>query len=117
MQTNSVLEQMAAQIHHVKPDHLVPGQTIGMRVKDERTLIVEVPCMRLQATVEYLPGPDLYSVERLLDDEVQSWSEVYCDQLGELIFGDAASEWTAPLVEVYVPDPNEPDTFVRVDAV
>jgi hypothetical protein len=44
----------------------------------------------------------LYSVERLLNDEIQSWSEVYCDQLGELIFGDAASEWTAPMVEVYV---------------
>jgi hypothetical protein len=116
MQTNSVLEQMAAQIDHVKPDHLVPGQTIGMRVKNETTLIIEVPCMRLQATVEYLPGPDLYSVERLLDDEVSSFERVYCDQLGELIFGDAASEWTAPLVEVYVPT-DEPGEWVRVEGI
>jgi hypothetical protein len=105
MQTNSVLEQMAAQIDHVKPDHLVPGQTIGMRVKNETTLIIEVPCMRLQATVE-----------RLLDDEVSSFERVYCDQLGELIFGDAASEWTAPLVEVYVPT-DEPGEWVRVEGI
>jgi hypothetical protein len=112
---NQILEQMAAQIHHVKPDHLVPGQTIGMRIKDENTLIVEVPSMRLQATIEYLPGPDLYSVERLLDDDMQSWSEVYCDQLGELIFGDAANEWTMPMVEIYVPNPDNPDELIRLE--
>lgn len=113
--SNQILEQMAAQIDHVKPDHLVPGQTIGMRVKNDTTLIVEVPCMRLQATVEYLPGPDLYSVEVLRDDEVSSFERVYCDQLGELIFGEAASEWTMPFVEIYVPNPEQPDEWVRME--
>jgi hypothetical protein len=97
LQPTEIHETMAAQIDHQKPGRLMPGRDIGIEVRDANSIKVVVPSENMQATVEYLPGPDLYAVEVLRDDEVTSFDRVYCDQLGEILFGAEASEWTAPM--------------------
>lgn len=96
----AIHQTMAQQIDHMKPDHLVPGKDIGIEVRDANSITVVIPSWDLTATVEYLPGPDLYAVEVLRDGSVSAHSEVYCDQLGELIFGDEAKPWTQPVVAI-----------------
>lgn len=89
-------ETMAAQIDNQKPERLTPGRDIGIEVTGENSISVIVPSMNMQATIEYLSGPDLYAVEILRDDEVSSFDRVFCDQLGELLFGEEAQPWTLP---------------------
>lgn len=96
----AIHQTMAGQIDHMKPDHLVPGKDIGIEVRDANSITVSIPAQDLRATVEYRPGPDTYAVEILRDGDVSSFDDVYCDQLGELIFGNEAKPWSAPLVQI-----------------
>lgn len=106
LQPSEIHETMAAQIHHQKPAHLTPGKDIGIEVRDANSIRVVIPAENMQATVEYLPGPDLYAVEILRDDEVSSFDQVYCDQLGEILFGSDAKPWTAPMGGLIVENPD-----------
>jgi hypothetical protein len=104
LQPGPIHETMAGQIDHQKPERLKPGKDIGIEVKDANSITVVVPSMEMQATVEYLPGPDLYAVEILRGDEISSFDRVYCDQLGELLFGDEAQPWTQPFGGIQILD-------------
>jgi len=97
LQPSAIHETMAQQIDHQRPRHLTPGRDIGIEVKDANSIAITVPSMKMQATLEYLPGPDLYSLEILRDDEITEHDRVYCDQLGELLFGSDAEPWTQPI--------------------
>lgn len=97
LKPSAIHETMAQQIDHQRPPHLKPGEDIGIEVKDANTISITVPSMNMQATLEYLPGPDLYALEILRDDEVSEFDRIYCDQLGELLFGSDAEPWTQPM--------------------
>jgi hypothetical protein len=77
-----------------------------MAVVDETTLLVVVgPTARL-AVVRYCPGPDLYSVTvNSYGGEVEDFDGVYCDMLGDLIFGIDAVPASYPMVELVILDP------------
>jgi hypothetical protein len=106
MQANDTHQMMAFQIDNQRPPHLLPGRHVGMAVVDETTLLVVVgPTARL-AVVRYCPGPDLYSVTvNSYGGEVEDFDGVYCDMLGDLIFGIDAVPASYPMVELVILDP------------
>ena len=110
MKTNETHEMMAFQIDNQRPPHLLPGKHVGMAVVDDETLLVVVgPTARL-AIVRYCPGPDLYSVT--IDPyggDVEDYDGVYCDMLGDLIFGADAVPASFPMVELVILDPETGD--------
>jgi hypothetical protein len=98
MEPNHIHETIASQIHHMKPAHLVPGKTIGLEVVDDLTVRVVVVPTGVSATVAYDEGRDLYNVVVTKHDgATMEYEGAYCDQLGELIFGVNAEQWTQPM--------------------
>jgi hypothetical protein len=105
MQPNDLHETIAYQIDNMRPPQLLPGQHIGIGIVDETTVLVLVAPTATLAVIRYLPGPDLYSVT--VDrwrGEVSDFDEVYCDQLGDLIFGVDAERWSLPFGGVQILD-------------
>lgn len=90
-------EEIARQLHHFKPAHYRPGIDVGFAPFDKGSLLVVVPPLHTLAVVTYCPGPDLYSV--VVSDAtptVREFDGVFCDQLGELVFGADAGQWRLP---------------------
>jgi hypothetical protein len=112
MKSNEVHETIAQQLHHMKPADLTPGVDVGMTAIDATTLAVIFPRDDRRVDVRYDRGPDTYTVTEMIRAG-ECWlaadprSDVYCDQLGELVFGENAKPWTAPLVVVTDGDGNE----------
>jgi hypothetical protein len=105
MQPTDIHQIMAGQIDHMKPAHLEPGRHIGMAVVDETTLLVLVIPTATIAIVRYCQAGDDYSVTvNRQGKPVQDHDRIYCDQLGDLIFGIDASEWTMPFGGIQVID-------------
>lgn len=115
MQANDTHQMMAFQIDNQRPPHLLPGKHVGMAVVDDTTLLVQVgPTARL-VIVRYCPGPDLYSVTvDAYGSEVADYDGVYCDMLGDLIFGVDAVPASYPMVELIIIDPDTGDEVDRV---
>jgi hypothetical protein len=98
MEITDTHQTIASQIDNMRPSHLLPGRHIGMAPVDERTVLVLVGPTGVLAVVRYEPGPDLYSVVvNRSGGETREFDGVYCDQLGELIFGVDAGAWTLPM--------------------
>ena len=106
MDPNDVHQTIAQQIDHMKPEHLTPGVDIGIEVVDERAIRVLV--LPHQESYEIRLDPsDTYTVTRSVLDAQhrpiaaeQPLAGIYCDQLGEIIFGDEAKPWTQPMVQI-----------------
>lgn len=104
MKPTQLHENIAQQIDNMLPAGLVPGKDIGMGVVGESTLAVVLPKRGLRFDVRYDEGRDTYVLTRMeypsnvvLGDPI---SDVYCDQLGELIFGDEAKPFSLPMVMI-----------------
>ena len=103
MEAGPIHQSIAQQVDHMKPDHLRPGIDVGMEVVDATTLRILLPGKVAHVDVSYEEGHDLYTVTRteqakigqlVMQVEREPLTGVYCDQLGELIFGDEAKQWT-----------------------
>lgn len=100
-------ENIAMQIDHQKPDNLVPGRDVGMSALNATTVLVVVGPYDLAAAIEYDVDGDWYNVTvttNVSERPTQHiYERVYCDQLGELVFGANAKPWTMPFgaVETY----------------
>jgi len=107
MEPNDTHEIIAHYLHHTKPEHLKPGRDVGIAIMDEHTVIAHVLPLLTIAVITYQPGPDLFDVT--ISDatpKVREYAGVYCDQLGELIYGTGAGEFTLPLVEMFEMNPD-----------
>lgn len=106
--SSQMQETIAGQLHHMKPDEWVPGVDVGMEpgVSDDQLRVVIMKplaehCTYRLVEVEYDRGSDLYNV-RVADlgapdgPRTAEYPRVYCDQLGELVFGLEAKQWTQP---------------------
>src|SRR3954466_9320177 len=102
---NEVHQSIAMQIDSMKPDHLRPGLDIGMEPIDETTLRIILPAKRAYVDVRYDRGPHTYTVTATARAPLGATSvlvqrdpisDVYCDQLGEMVFGEDAKEWSLP---------------------
>jgi hypothetical protein len=102
MEPSQIHQTIAQQIDHTKPDDLKPGVDVGMQAIDDCTLAVVMPKAGTRVDVRYDAGPDTYTLtrsERVGEIWVSTkppMSDVYCDQLGELIFGSDAKPWSQP---------------------
>lgn len=104
MEPTQLHQTIAQQIDHMKPDDLTPGVDIGMAVLNETTLLVRVmPATpnddrSVDAHIIYNEGRDTYDVHLWQRGEKDEYSDVYCDQLGGLVFGEEhAKRWTQPM--------------------
>jgi hypothetical protein len=104
MEPNEIHQTIAGQLDHMKPDDLKPGVDVGMEATSEDTLAVIVVPTGTRATVRYDAGRDTYAVSVVRGDDDRFYDDVYCDQLGELIFGDEAKPFTAPMVQISTDD-------------
>jgi hypothetical protein len=107
MQPNDVHETIARYLHNMKPERYRPGIDVGISIVDEWSVIVDVVPAGRRLQIRYDRGPDLYSV-REFDGERPGWDEwterIYCDQLGEVVFGGEAEPWTLPMVAFITED-------------
>lgn len=97
---NHIHQSIAQQIDHMKPGDLTPGVDIGMAPLNETTLLVRVlpaqpnDARSLDAHITLDQGRDLYDVTIFQRGEKQVIEGVFCDSLGELVFGEDAEPWT-----------------------
>jgi len=109
MEHNEIHESIAQQIDHMRPPQMRPGYDVGIEILDESTVrVVLYPHdaeQRRSVDVRYDAGPDTYTVTAhppgAQGDPI---SDVYCDQLGELIFGNAALPWRQPFGGIQILD-------------
>lgn len=109
MEYNATQTEIARQIHITKPDAYVPGVDVAMRPdNDPNTIEVLVLKTGLSAVIRYDAGPDTYTVTTTEDGITRDLTGVYCDQLGELVFGaENAKPFSEPMVEV-ITDEDDP---------
>lgn len=110
MKPNDLHQTIAGQVDNMRPPHLTPGQDVQMEVVDEITLrvLVKRPAPRL-VDIRYDRGPDTYTVTpyTIKDGAAtagEPLSDIYCDQLGEMVFGQVAEGWTLPFGGVQIID-------------
>ena len=105
IQPTQIHQSIAQQVDHMKPEHLRPGIDVGMEPVDRTTLriltYVRDPERRRAFDVSYDEGRDLYDViayppGAAADPNTDVHTGVYCDMLGELLFGDDAEGWSLP---------------------
>jgi hypothetical protein len=112
MEANEIHESIAQQVDHMRPPGLRPGIDIGMEVVDEVTLRIMLHPgdaeQRRSVDVRYDRGPDTYTVTvHPPGQRGEPISDVYCDQLGELIFGrEDALPWRQPYGGIQILDAN-----------
>jgi hypothetical protein len=112
MEPNDIHQTIAAQIDNMKPAHLTPGVDIGMAPVNETTLAVVFPERHERFDITYDEGRDLYNVTRSTRPvpSVRIWlahdplEGVFCDQLGEILFGSEAEPWTLPFGYILTED-------------
>ena len=105
MEPTEIHQIMAGQIDHMKPAHLKPDRHISMSVVDETTLMVVVAPTATIAIVRYCRAGDDYSVTVNRNGQpVRDYDRIYCDQLGDLIFGVDAGQWSLPFGGVQLLD-------------
>lgn len=123
----SISNIIAEQLHHTKPEHLRPGADVGMIALPNALGVYIGPLDRL-AVVNYDEGADHYDVAvveasavvgvptvagitaamealhsvilngpRGIDGVLHG---VYCDQIGEFVWGDDAEDFTMPMVAI-----------------
>lgn len=109
---SDIQETIAAQVANTKPDHLRPGLDVGMEEgADDNTLVVSIlselipgnrAIVMLDRTIRitYVEGRDTYDVVVERQDGAQTFEDVYCDMLGQLVFGDEAKSFSMPMVVV-----------------
>lgn len=98
MEPTDLHQTIAYQIDNQRPPHLEPGRHVGMAVIDADTLLVLVGPTATMAIVRYDHGRDTYLVTvNRSGGEVKDFDDVYCDMLGDLIFGVDASPATFPM--------------------
>jgi hypothetical protein len=98
-------QTIAAQIDNMRPRHLEPGRHIGIGIIDEHTVLVIVAPTATLAVIRYLPGRDLYSVTvNRFGHEVRDFDGIFCDQLGDLVFGVDAEEFSLPMGGIQIVD-------------
>lgn len=103
MEPTEIHQIIAQQVDHMKPDDLTPGVDIGMAVLNATTLIVRImpgepnDARSKDVHIIYNEGRDTYDVHVWQRGEKDEYSDVYCDQLGVLCFGDHAAAWTQPM--------------------
>lgn len=109
MEPTEIHQTIAGQIDNTKPDDLKPGVDVGMEAIDANTLAVVLPKLGVRFDVRYDAGPDTYTVTRQ-DWMMGVWvaaepiSGLYCDQLGDLIFGEDAKPFTLPMTMISTDD-------------
>lgn len=105
MEPTQIHQTIMGQIDHMKPAHLEPGKHVGAKVFNATTLeITVVPTGRV-VRVAYNEGADLYDVTVFKrDDTVEEYEGVYCDQLGEMVFGADTGEWSLPFGGIQILD-------------
>lgn len=109
MQFTDIQMEMARQVHLQKPSAFVPGEDVGFQPVGQDTLAVVLPKRGERVDVRYDAGPDTYTTTRMLR-RAGIWiaqepvSDIYCDQLGELIFGSEAEPLNEPLVRIFFED-------------
>lgn len=102
MEPTQLHETIAQQVDNMRPADLTPGVDIGMAVLNETTLLVRVlpgepnDARSKDVHIIYDEGRDTYDVHVWQRGEKDEYSDVYCDQLGSLCFGEHAMEWTLP---------------------
>ena len=97
MEPSNIQQTIAGQVDHQKPDAYRPGIEVGMGIVGSDTVVVFVPPLRTIAVVTYNEGHDLYEVT--VSDatpKVREYEGIYCDQLGDLVFGADSEQWTLP---------------------
>ena len=104
---NEIHNTIAMQLHHMKPDEYVPQFDVTMEVVDDNAIGVIVRPTDSYAVVRYDAGADHYDVTITKDDDGPKHIQgVYCDQLGEIVFGDKAKNWTLPFFQITDEDGN-----------
>ena len=96
----SIANIIAEQLDHTKPDNLRPGKDVGFQATNSGLRFTITP-MNRTGRVEYDEGMDSYTVT--VHDKGEAtvvYEDVYADQIGELVWGDNAKDWTLPLVTI-----------------
>lgn len=100
MQISDMQHTIAHQLDHMLPEGWIPGIDVGFEpsTTDPNTLTVKRRDGHV-AEVTYDEGMDLYNVfvKRPGKDDVESHEGIFCDQLGEIVYGEQASTWTLPM--------------------
>lgn len=110
MEPNEIHQSIAQQIDNMKPADLTPGVDIGMEPLNPTTLLVRVlPAepnheRSCDAHITLDEGRDLYDVTVFQRGEKAKHEGVFCDQLGTLIFGEYAGEWSLPFGAIITED-------------
>lgn len=100
-----VADRILSQIDHMRPDHLIPGRHVGAR-RIDGGVEVTLPEYGRSSRITYDEGNDLYSVEVTARDQEtgqvtqNGYVGVYCDQLGEMVWGKDSKPWTQPFGQI-----------------
>lgn len=106
MKPTDLHQTIAAQIDNMKPADLRPGIDVGMEPLNDTTLLVRVlpatpnDARSRDVQITYDEGPDLYNVAVFRLGERTEHERIYCDQLGEIVFGSEAEAFTMPMVQI-----------------
>jgi hypothetical protein len=110
MEPTQIHQTIAYQIDNQRPPHLVPGRHVGMEVTGPLSVRVTVVPTGLRAIVTYNEGSDLYELAITTHaGETTLYDGVYCDMLGDLIFGVDAEAASFPMVGLIILDPETGD--------
>lgn len=109
---SDIQNTIAAQVAHMKPEHLRPGLDVGMEEgPDSNTLVIKiltelfpgnrtVVVLHREVRITYVEGRDTYDVVVEGKDGAQTFENVYCDMLGQFVFGNEAKPFDMPMVVV-----------------
>jgi hypothetical protein len=91
-----VAETILAQVDSVRPDSLTPGKDVGATAITNGVEITTLATGR-RVRIVYDADLDLYDVTVTDGEEHNTHEGCYCDQLGEIVWGEDAKPWTLPL--------------------
>jgi hypothetical protein len=102
---NELQETIAGQVAHMKPDWLRPGFDVIMSTEgcDELSLDVMVHPFGGEDEMRYVrisydEGMDTYVtvLKTVHDTQGERRENVFCDDLGKIVYGEDAKEWSQP---------------------
>lgn len=106
MEANEIHGTIAQQLDNMRPDDLTPGTDVVMHPLHENTLLVQVmgntpnDSRSHDVHITYDRGRDTYNVTIYRLGEKDELTDVYCDQLGTIVFGEHAKPFSLPLVRI-----------------